>query len=148
MAKLLLFVPCERVIVEHGSNGLSLISVIQGLTVVVPADLPQGAKSPQRWYVLAMWLRDEAEKARWFRQRLLIEGPTGNQLLEVLTDFEITKETHRVIATIDGFPIGQPGRYLLRLLLQADGTEGWQEVADFPITLTHAPALPVPSATA
>lgn len=139
MPKLLLFAPCERVIIEQGANTVSLISVIQELTVAVPSDVPANAAAPQRWYVIAMWQRDEKETAQRFEQRLVVENPKGEHLLELLTPFELSKETHRNIGAIDGFPISIAGRYTLRLSVRQAGRSDtkWEEIADYPVKLIH-----------
>lgn len=146
MPKLLLFAPCERVIVEQGANTISLISVLQELTVAVPSEVPQNAVSATRWYILSMWLREENEQASEFKQRVVVEDPKGNLVVQINTDVEMSKESHRTIATVEGFPVGIPGRFVLRLSLRATESDMWQEIATYPILMKHAPTQ-IPAAT-
>jgi hypothetical protein len=57
--------------------------------------------------------------------------------VEVFTDFEFTKETHRNIVTIDGFPIGLPGNYTLAVELREKGREQWSQVGSYPMKVAH-----------
>jgi hypothetical protein len=139
MPRLLIFAPCERIIVEDGSNAISLISVLQELTVSggtrTPA--PDGLV-PQRWFVLSIWARDGDESSsQGFEQSVTLNGPDGKTFLEVRTNFEIAQKNHRNVALIEGFPVGA-GRYHLNLRIRPVGQEDWKDAADYPIDLIHA----------
>lgn len=137
MPKLMLFAPCERVIVEEGSSTVSLISVVQGLTAAVPKDIDPKALAPQRWYVLTIWERENTDESRRFEQRVIVQDPQGVKALEMLAEFEVKKNFHRNITVIEGFPIAEVGRYSLLLSLRAVGEKEWRLLADYPIVLAH-----------
>jgi hypothetical protein len=138
MPRLLLFAPCERVIVEDGSNAISLISVLQELTVSGGTRTPPPhGLVPQRWFVLSIWARDGDESSlQGFEQSVTLNGPDGKTFLEVRTNFEIAQKNHRNVALIEGFPVG-PGRYHLTLRIRPVGQEDWKDAADYPIDLIH-----------
>jgi hypothetical protein len=138
MAQLLVFAPCERIIVEHGSSGVSLISLLQEVTVAPPMEgLAADAVAPTVWYVLSMWFREHDEPIEALHQRIAVQSPSGKVLTEIFTDFELTKVSHRNIAVIQGLPVGEPGCYRLRLSLKSKDGE-WAEIASYPIELKHA----------
>ena len=140
MPQLLMFAPCERIIVEQGANSISLISVLQEVTVTPPASgLASDAVAATVWYVLAMWQREDGEAVKPLKQRVTVEDPTGKTAIETFTDFDLTKGSHRNIGMIQGLPVGVAGRYTLRLALQAeDGA--WKELATYPLAVKHSPA--------
>lgn len=137
MPKLLLFAPCERVIVEQGSNTVSLISVLQEITVGPAEKITSNTVAPTAWYVLSMWHREESEPVTKQVQRLIVESPNGKTLVEVFTEFDMAKGSHRNIALIQGLPIGDTGRYVLRLALKTDKGD-WSEIATYPFTVKHS----------
>jgi hypothetical protein len=139
MPRLILFAPCERVIVEEGSNAISLISVLQELTVGGRTGTPPpDAVGPQRWFVLSIWARDGDEpSSQRFEQSITLNGPDGKTFLEMRTTFEIAQKNHRNVALIEGFPIGAAGRYHLNLKIRPVGQNNWKDAAEYPIDLIH-----------
>lgn len=140
MPNLLVFAPCERVIIEQGTNTVSLIGLLQGMSVEVPADLPKDALAPQQWFAFALWQREETDHGRRFQQRVTLESPGGRHVIDVLTDFEMSKDFHRNIGAIPGFPISESGVYTLRLAFREMSTETWTTAGAFPIPLIHTRA--------
>ena len=142
MPKLLLFAPCERLIVEHGANTVSLISVLQEITVpVAPAaeGIPPDLIAATTWYVVALWLREDGEDPkRMLRQRAEVESPNGKVVLRMLTEFDLSRESHRNINVIQGLPVGVPGRYQLKLALTAVDEDNWVEIASYPFFVKHS----------
>jgi hypothetical protein len=62
MPTLLLFAPCEKVILD--ADGLvSLITIIEKLQVVIPTgiQLAHNTAIPMRWQLIAMWIVDNDE---------------------------------------------------------------------------------------
>lgn len=141
MPKLLLFVPCERVIVEQGSGVFSLISILQEITttLVTTDAVPENAMAPNTWHILTVWLRDAADPSQRFEQRVRMENPNGNVVFDFRSDFEMTKDHHRTTGTIHAFPVGLSGQYWLRLSIRQAGQEAWPDVANYPITVVYAP---------
>ena len=142
MPRLLVFAPCERVIVEQGSGIISLISILQDITVTVPsppATIESDAVAMTRWYILTIWRRNDNEsEGVSFRQRIALNSPTGATFQEIFTDFTLSKATHRNIAAIEGFPVAAEGQYVLRLSLAPAGSERFDEIAEYPLLLKHA----------
>ncbi len=138
MPDLLLFAPCERILIEEGSHVVSLIAVIQELRATdVPQPLAADALAAQRWFVLANWKRRDDDADQKFEQRVTLEGPDGKVFFDVRTEFEMSQQFHRNVGEIGVFPIAASGDYMLRLSLGRAGQVEVKEVARYPIVLTH-----------
>ena len=140
MPKLLLFVPCEKVLIDQQST-VSLISLFQELKfqVVESGPLPPAnATAALKWDVLTMWARTDSDFGKRYEQRITLFNPEGEPT-EVSTTalIETEKATHRVVATIFGFPIGSTGRYTLKLWLSEDGQETPEPIAEHVITVSR-----------
>lgn len=144
MPKLLMFAPCEKVLIDQNNNP-SMISIFQELHVeLTPADLPEGAAIPIRWDVFTLWLREVSDKGKRFEQICELLTPDGKKAAGGSINFEMATDTHRNVMTLMGFPlIPSGGQYLLRLSLKEAGENQEQrELAVFPITLTLASRRP------
>lgn len=141
MPKLTVFAPCERVIVEGGSNTISLIALLQELTAGVPTQtIPDDAMVPLRWYVLTMWIREESDRSVKLEQSVTLEDPNGNVRIELRTMFEMTDPSQRNVGLINGFPMAKTGTYTLRLRLRRADEEKWNDITTYPIELKQVPA--------
>jgi hypothetical protein len=145
--RLLMFAPCERVIIaEEGDHSSSLIAVLQGFTIN-PADLPpkvvqsqDGEKAsvpvlPIPWHIFTLWENDGS--GRTFRQRFEFLSPTGKVLIAGKAEFTLDKDKrfHRITGRLQGIPVDGFGDYLLVLALQTGDGE-FVERARFPIPIT------------
>jgi hypothetical protein len=139
MPNLLIFAPCERVIVEQATNTISLIALLNDVTVPIPAggEIPMNAAAPQRWYVVSMWHRQSDESDRRFEQRVELIGPSGQTIVNAHASLTFPAGLiHRNVVTIEGFPIGLAGDYILRLSLREPDQE-WVTRAEYPLKVEH-----------
>lgn len=145
MPKLLMFAPCERVIVSDDEFHASLIAIMQGFAVPpLPPEPPAQIVIPMTWFAYTLWETDES--GSHYRQRIELESPPP--LSEIIATLEVDlprgahpTRFHRVKSKFVGFPIRGIGDYTLRLLLQADA-HPFEEVATFPIpVLLQEPAI-------
>ena len=136
MPKLLIFAPCEKVIIDQENNP-SLISVLQGLTSTLPKDakVPQDALAVIRWTIFTLWNREEADEGKEFTQDCVLLSPDGKPTINVSMPFRFTGSTQRNIMQLYGFPIA-PGEYLLKLRL-SEGDGERREIATYPLIFTH-----------
>ena len=141
MPQLLVFVPCEKVILGQGDNSASLIGIMQEVTFYgVPSSVPDTAAVPMNWTVFAQWLAVAGEEGKFFEQRIQLTSGKGEVLLEASGEFELTKPIHRMITNIRGFPIRAAGSYRLALTLRQKGFPDWEQRAEYPLTIVHAKA--------
>ena len=58
MLKLLIYAPCEKVIVANDET-VSVISLMESISVNIGGEMPADALAPIRWSVLSLWKRDQ-----------------------------------------------------------------------------------------
>ena len=143
MPKLLLFAPCEKVIIAQEGNTVSLITILQELTVSIPPDvqIPADAKVPMQWYGFSLWQKQPGDEGKRYEQQIELTGPDGGIVVSASSQFEMTAPAHRILSIFPGFPVGQFGEYMLRLYLREEKeSEEKKEVASFPLTVKRSTA--------
>ena len=148
MPKILLFVACEKMIVDAQSNSTSLIGLLDSISIPTPEGkpVPQDANSPMRWDILAIWLRQPGDEGQVYEQRTYLVQPNGQPKIDGTTTFEMLDHRQDVVANITGLPIGVVGESVVVLSYRkADTDDSWQEVARYPIQIVHEvmPVIPV-----
>jgi hypothetical protein len=142
MPKLLIFAPCEKVIVAQ-NNTISLITILERLTVQIPKDKPAPPDTvfPMKWSILTLWQRQEGDEGREFEEKCELLSGEGKSLISASIRFKFVGEAHsRVIMEIVGFPL-QLGQCEIKMYLRdTDATSEWREVADYPVRLQVEPA--------
>jgi hypothetical protein len=140
MLKLLIFVPCEKVIIgEKGQP--SLIGVLELITLKASPELSPEALSPFRWGFLTLWRRTESiDKPIVYESEIRLMRPDGTQALKVNTEFSVTDEHENYrqdAGDISVFPTGQDGTCYLELFLRKKGDEEWEPITKYPILVKH-----------
>lgn len=146
MPRLLIFAPCERVILGQGDNSATLVTVIQQMQFQVPSGqpIPEGAGVFARFSIFSQWYKLPADTNRTFEQRIVLSIANENPILEAVTEFQMTERLHRLIASVPMLPVMHPGEYSLKLFLREKGQQDWgRPVADYPFEVTHAQQLQV-----
>lgn len=152
MPKLLVFAPCEKVIISQDENNPTLIAILSNMTLAGDeAALNEALKGsdpdkpvlvPIRWAVFTLWAKDTVDGTREFTQTIDIESPARKIILTNRGTFAFKDgiDTHRLTLQLPGFPVRERGTYILRLSL--DGVT----VAEYPIELklTKPETTPVP----
>lgn len=141
MPRLLLFAPFRQVIIDQATNNLSLISLMEAITLRPdPAvEIQQNAQVPIDWSLIAVWLREPNEENQQFEQRVTIFRPDGTDGGPAVTAFTMTHHTLRVPGNAFGFP-ALPGTYTFRLELRRlfeKAEAEWEYVAEFPLLLQY-----------
>ena len=140
MPQPVVFAACEKIIVEQGTNNISLISLLQDLTAHLPPNAEGEVKTAQSWSVFCLWQRDsEADAEHSFEQRVVLVDPKGVAVFEMMQAFRMQARTQRNVGLVNGFPISLAGEYQLVLSLRVNGGE-WKHCGTYILTLKHAPA--------
>ena len=137
MPTLLLFAPCEKVIIAQDNNTVSLISILQDITLGVPAgvEVPEAVAVPMRWYGFAMWQKQPEDEGKRYEMEFSLCAPDGTVLIAGTSQFEMNALSHRVSSELSYFPIKQSGLYAFKLYLREDKQgEEKKLIATFPIT--------------
>jgi len=150
VAKLLAFLPCEKVLIDGETQQVSLISVLGGVHVGVAPDspIPIGAFTPMRWTVFTLW-QTETGDADSFEQMVSFLDEDG-QCLSLVGPFSVavTGPQSKTINRFESFPIWRPGMCVLRLQRREAGAEEWQTVLDHRIEVKHLPISPASESAA
>jgi hypothetical protein len=139
MPKLLLFAPCERVILGQ-DNSVSLIVIIQQMQFQAPPGqpIPEGAGVIARFSVFSQWHKLPADGDKIFEQRVILSIGDGNPVIESIAEFQMTERLHRMIANIPIMPVLHPNEYGFKIFLREKGQQDWGRVLmDYPFEIAH-----------
>lgn len=137
MPKLLLFAPCEKVLIDEQTKTVSLIVVLQEIHYKVPpgTQIQPNALLPMNWSVISLWQEEEMKDAGVeYEQRLVLENNAGTALFANEVKWKFERPSHRIIGNVPGIPIGSR-RLMLRLSYRVAMSRDWHEIASFPIEL-------------
>jgi len=137
MPKLLLFAPCEKLLIDEQTHTVSLIVVLQEIHYKVPpgAQIQPNALLPMNWSVISLWHEEEPQDSGVeFEQRLVLENSAGTTLFANEVKWKFEKPSHRIVGNVPGIPIGSR-RLTLRLFYRVAMSRDWHEIATFPLEL-------------
>jgi hypothetical protein len=142
MPKLLAYLPCEKVVIEDQSKNVSVLSILETVTVT----MPQGAAAPapnasirMPWAIFALWQKDKAESGE-FESKSALVSPSG----EVLLETPVAKLSfganarQQVVNRMADFPVWTPGACHLRLMVKTARDTDFREPASVIIMLRHS----------
>lgn len=140
MPRLLVFAPCERVILDQ-KNQVTLVSLMEELEVSLPEPVPGVVVAHMgfiKWEAFTLWYRTEEDTNRTYEQTMTLMAPDGTPTgLNTIATFTMERRSHRIVGTIQGFPT-HTGTYELKLLLKESGsTEAPREIGAFPVVLSR-----------
>jgi hypothetical protein len=140
MPKLLLFVPCEKLLVDENGNP-TLVCLIQtiGLQIKKDVEVPEQTVAPREWDIVTLWEPLEGEQGAKFAQHIELVLPDGRPSpIASRLEFQMGDRSQRNKVHIIGFPVGRVGNYTLKMRLEAlsPGVAGYPEVS-YPIQITH-----------
>jgi hypothetical protein len=124
MPKLLVFAPCEKVIIDQQNNP-TLISILQQWSVPPSQEPPPEnviGVGLYRWVIFALWAQLEGDMNREFVQVCELKNPAGQVIMTATIAFRMTALTHRNIIGVGGLPL-TPGDYELAVYLSEAGAE-------------------------
>jgi len=122
MPTLLIFAPCEKIIIDKAGS-FSLIGLMESISVSSPAGavIPQDAVGPKEWAVFCQWQMREGESTRPFSQVLQILWPDQREFKKAIVQLPLEDSKFKQIhINIMGLPVGQQGKLTLNLWLELD----------------------------
>lgn len=141
---LMLLAPCLKAIIDSDDNLVSLIGILQELTVS-SGELPPPKSKPsvaaQPWNVLTIWKRS-TETSETFVQTMRLVDPNGKTLMSVDQAFSTTATTHRIRIRSNGFPLTIPGEYWVKIFIRTDGSRRKSEVGRYPVVVKFSDEVP------
>jgi hypothetical protein len=144
MPKLLIFAPCERVIIGQGDNSVSLIILIQKLQLnQIAPKLEENQPMLARVSLFSEWIKTSGDQGKVFEQRFTFGIPGQTPNVEAMMEFTMTERHHRNVGVIDLLPFVAPGDYEFAIWLRQKGSANWpnEPAASYPIELVHGPSI-------
>ena len=126
---------CARCILEANTNSVSLIDVLENVTVSTGGQPAFQAN----WSLVTDWRRQDESLESRGRARIELIAPSGETIGSSPVEYDIdlaTTDRARAIVAIPLMPIRGEGRYLFRISLQTQGEKEWREVFDYPLVVT------------
>jgi hypothetical protein len=140
MPQLLLFLPCEKAIVNEQDNNLSVIEILDTVNVTVPGDfeVPQDAVAPLQWAIVTVWQITPEDSEKQYEQRTCVIHPDGRETLVAIGSIAVLQGKQRTIVMVTNYPVGQEGEYAVSLSLrEASDGSNWREISRYPVTVTY-----------
>lgn len=139
MPKLLLFAPCERVIIDDQGSA-TLVIILHKIAVFNPKieELPKDAVAPKEWVVFTLWEPMAEDIGKEFVQVLQTILPDGSEFKKSEMRFrfqEGKRQQNRML--IQGMPVGQDGKLALNTWLEVDSRQVG-EVNSYDLTITYS----------
>jgi hypothetical protein len=149
MPDLILFVPCEKAVVDTFSNELSLFGVMDEVRPLIDheEEPSRNEKEPPftlaPFFVVTLWRRKPNEEALSVEQIVEMAAPDGRtvQLFPPIT-VQLTSRNNRIVQGTPVITVRLMGEYRLRLKCRF-GNEEWQEdYAHYSFMLGKFPSQP------
>lgn len=150
MIKHIWTVLAQKAIIESQSNSLSLIDVMEELTVTISKKAPKDLKIatiniPISYEVVSYLLKDSKNNEDNPLIRIQILNPKGKIMksFEHLVAWEKGKERMRTRAHIMGLNVDLPGNYIFRIYLKEKIEDEYSQVAEIPLKVKIQELSPV-----
>jgi hypothetical protein len=128
---------CEKSIIDHDTNNISLVNIFEQFTIMADP-IPDGIL-PITAELVTLWARDKDMAPSTSKQRLSIIDPEENIIKEIIMDIDLTKASHlRCRAILKGLPVSKSGDYLFRIEYLGD-QDNWISVALVPLSISFEP---------
>jgi hypothetical protein len=142
MPKLITFIPCERILLGATDKSISLIGVLNMITISDPPKVvPAGAQVPYRWSVFTKWLGESSDEGKTYEQKLLLLDSTDKELFSNVTQFTGEKlrpqMIHMMIGDFFSLPFLNEGIYQLVVEWKEKSVENWDRVGTYPFMVGH-----------
>ncbi len=125
-------VVCSNAIIDQETNLVSLINIIEELTI-------QGAPKSKGGIgiavdIVTLWIRTNADEPSYGNYRVSLVSPIGEVLNTVEGQLDLTiYERLRTRTKFIGFPANQPGRYKFKVDQEEEESKEFRTVASIPI---------------
>jgi hypothetical protein len=144
MPKLVLFAVCRNAIVNPDDNTVSLICVLNGLTIpggTAPTST-HGKPFAFDWAAISVWAREQQDlKESVYELRLRVQLPDDTFHGEANATFTMEQERQQTIIEGKVLPFWEQGeiKFVLEMRPKVKGAR-WQRHGVFPTLITHGPA--------
>jgi hypothetical protein len=141
MPKHLWTVFCSKSILDRNTNNVSLIEVVEELTIgltqgsAIPSDNP--VVIPITASLVTLWVRNDPLSSESTVGRFYLIGPANQKLAEGSFNIDLEKHNRtRCFANTSAFPVQGAGTY--QFVVEYQSTEGqWTEAGRLPIDVKY-----------
>ncbi len=142
MARHIWSVLCERALVDHESNSVSLIDVVEEISIDAPLP-PEPVSVPLRLALVSYWTRTARDTPEQGHTRFLVQSPLGELLargrdIQVDLLHEVRAQT---LGRIEVMPLQGEGPYHFIVEYRPLGDPGWTECTRVPVDVVARPAV-------
>lgn len=123
----LMFAACQNVLTDEAQGSYSLISLLDGISLVVAQDqdVPVGATIPLAWYAVTTWLRVPDDEGRSYEIKISTTYPDGYETEGTVLPLQLSEHITRSSVKIASLRVGPPGEYVLRAYLREVQADQW-----------------------
>lgn len=151
MAEHVWSVLCDRSVIDKSSNQVSLLNVVESLTLFVDKDeleklrrseADQGERPAfrRRLHFVTWWVRSDLDTPETVAIRVVLNSPKGERGDAAHATVDLSEHSsYRIQMAIDGLRYFGEGRYWLAVEEQ-HGPDEWREVARVPLRLSVSEA--------
>jgi hypothetical protein len=131
---------CSRAILDRDTNSVSLIDIVEEITIqgpVLPSEEGGTSAFTITMALVSLWRRDPEDQPTKGQARVLLFAPNGEPLKEFsVYSIDLSEKLRmRAFGNIPVFPFRGPGSYHFSIQLQDEREEEWKEVASIPLRL-------------
>jgi len=141
MPQLLVFLPCEKVLISGGETGdgtTTVVTILQSISVSIPKDSGPHLAAPMTWHIFVLWKTPIEDRGVAFEQNIDLLAPSGEAVMRFKTDFTASTEFQRTTTKVIGLPVSEEGNYILHLqLVRADDPDLILTDAKYPLLIQH-----------
>ena len=142
MPKLLAYLPCEKVVIEDESKNVSVLSILETVTVTMPEGAPAPAENASirmPWAIFSLWQK-EGDESGEFESKSALVSPAGKPLVETpVAQLSFGANTRQqVVNRITDFPVWTPGACQLKLMVRTARDRDFRQLASVIIVLRHS----------
>lgn len=128
---------CEKSIIDHDTNNISLVNVFEQFTIIADP-IPEGIL-PITTELVTLWARDKDMVPSISKQRVSIIDPEENIIKELIMEIDLTKAPRvRSRAIFKGLPLSKSGDYFFRVEYLGD-QDNWISTALVPLSINFEP---------
>jgi hypothetical protein len=127
---------CERVLIDPETNSLTLVDVVEQLTLTPDDWPPQPSVLSVRLELVSLWFRETGDSDANIIARTVFETPAKKVLAQgaIEIGFPRDAELARTTARFRDLPVEGAGTYLFRIERQRDA-DAWEEVTRVPLRI-------------
>jgi len=136
MAQLVWSVLCRKGVLDKYTNQMSLLDVIDELTIAPAGPIPPGAQDvflAVQFHVVSLWMRSDLSMPESVRFRIVISGPDGRSFGPEgdinLQDFARARHFMR----FEALPFHGAGLYRFSIERYLADTADWEKLASVPL---------------